>query len=348
MAPKLVIDDAIPFLEGRLESEFNCNIMPGAAIGREDLSDADGLLVRTRTRCDASLLDGTPVSFVATGTIGLDHIDTAYCDRAGITWQNAPGCNAPAVAQYVFRALSELGFFLGADKGGGVPVLGVVGKGNVGGIVTDWARRLGVKVIVSDPPRQNAGMTDEEYLPLEEVMRRADAVTIHTPLIKDRPGEKLPPTVGLISAEMLELLKPGAILINAARGGIVDETALRRLKSEKGLKVCLDTWEGEPAVNRDSLDMADIATFHIAGYSRQGKERATYAILSGLEKHFGVTLPKNGLTGPYTPPESLTEGRIRESYDIMADDAQMRREYHAPKDFERLRDTYPLREEVNG
>ena len=346
MKPHLVIDDAIPFLEGRLEQEFRCTVMSGAAIAPWNLADADGLLVRTRTRCDAPLLIGTPVRFIATGTIGLDHINTAYCDKAGITWQNAPGCNAPAVAQYVFRALSELAFPLSGIRDGEAPVLGVIGKGNVGSIVVDWGRRLGLRVIVSDPPRQQAGLTDEDYLPLEEVVRQADAVTVHTPLIKNRIGETLPPTAGLLSRPVLELLKPGAILINAARGGIVDETALRELKAAKGLKVCLDTWEGEPAISGESLAMADIATFHIAGYSRQGKERATYAILSGLEKFFGVHLPKEGLTGPYTPPDGLTEAKIRQSYDIMADDTRMRREYSGAPDFERLRDTYPLREEV--
>lgn len=340
--PRITIDDAIPFLEGRLDPYFDCNIMPGATIKREDLLESDALLVRTRTRCDESLLDGTPVRFIATGTIGLDHIDTAYCDKAGITWQNAPGCNAPAVAQYVFRALAELGLPLSGFAPGEAPVLGIVGKGNVGGIVADWARRLGLKVMVSDPPRQRAGYDDEEYLPLDHVMREADAVTFHTPLIATHKGD-LSPTVGLGSRDMLSLLKPGAIVINAARGGIVDEAALRELKEGKGLRIALDTWSGEPSIDVRSLNMADIATFHIAGYSRQGKERATYAILSGLEKHFGIQLPKSDLTGPYKAPEKLTEASIRESYDIMADDRIMRKEY---KDFERLRDTYALREEI--
>lgn len=344
MKPKLIIDDAIPFLDGRLETHFDCRYLPGEDITKADLRDADGLLVRTRTRCDEKLLGETPVKFVATGTIGLDHIDTEWCDANGIHWQNAPGCNAPAVTQYVFRALSELGLPLSFD---GVPqenrpTLGIVGKGNVGGIVAEWARRLGLNVIVSDPPRAERGLDDEQYLPLDEVMRRADAVTFHTPLItKLQAG--MAPTYHLVGEHELSLLRHGAILVNAARGGIIDEEALIKAKREKALKIAVDTWEGEPTVNTSLLEVADVATFHIAGYSRQGKERATRAILAGLEEHFGVTLPMSDLAAPYSPPETLSETSIRDSYDIKVDDYLMRREY---VDFERLRNFYPLREEV--
>lgn len=340
---KLVIDDAIPFLEGRLEDNFECIYMPGEKISREDLRDADGLLVRTRTRCDRNLLRGTPVSFIATGTIGLDHIDTGYCDSAGIRWQNAPGCNAPAVAQYTWRALLELGF----DPE--TMTLGLVGKGNVGSVVADWGRRLGAKVIVSDPPRQKKGFEDEDYIPLDELMASADAVTFHTPLIRnefrDPEGLIMTPTLHLADSAMLELLHDNAILINAARGGVVDEKALGKMREKKRILTAVDTWEGEPAIDPAHLDFADIATFHIAGYSRQGKERASFAILSGLGTHFGIDLPKDGLEGPYSPSEKLTEELIKASYDIMADDAVMRRAY---PDFERLRNSYTLREETES
>ncbi len=337
MKPLLIIDNAIPFLEGRLERDFDCRILPPAEIDREAVRDAKGLLVRTRTRCDADLLDDSGVEFVATGTIGLDHFDIPYLDSRGIDWQNAPGCNAPAVAQYVWRSLIEVGFDPATQT------LGVVGKGNVGSIVAEWGRLLGANVIVCDPPRKDAGMTDEEYLDLSQLMSRADAVTFHTPLIKTASLQNPYPTYHLADREMLEKLRPGAMLINAARGGVVDEEALLELKGEKGLKVALDTWEGEPRVNPRMLDEAEIATFHIAGYSRQGKERASYAILSGLERHFGVSLDKSGLAGPYHRPEDLTLKAIRDSYDIKADDKEFRRH---PEDFESLRDNYPLREEV--
>lgn len=338
MKPALIIDNAIPFLDSRLDRNFDYKILSPAEITPQNLGDARGLLVRTRTRCDAALLENSDVEFVATGTIGLDHFDIPYLDSKGIDWQNAPGCNAPAVAQYVWRALLELGFDPTTQT------LGVVGKGNVGSIVTEWGRRLGTKVLVCDPPRAARGLDDEEYLPLETLMERVDAVTFHTPLIRSKgltPATQYP-TWHLADRDMLARLRPGAILINAARGGVVDEAALTDIKREKGLLVALDTWEGEPGINRDSLSMADIATFHIAGYSRQGKERATHAILSGLERHFGVTLDKSGLTGPYTPGDLDTDA-ITASYDILADDAEFRRH---PENFEALRDNYHLREEV--
>lgn len=344
--PKLVIDDAIPFLENRLDSCFRQAILPGEEITREDLMDADGLLVRTRTKCNASLLDGTPVTFIATGTIGLDHIDRDYCDSHGIEWQNAPGCNAPAVAQYVWRALFQLGFGE-MKKNGKMPTLGVVGMGNVGSIVVEWGRRLGFNVIVCDPPRAALGLDDEDYLSLHELMSRADAVTFHTPMIREtarKDGIEIRPTYHLADREVLENLRPGAILVNAARGGIVDEESLREIKDEKGLRVCIDTWEGEPAIDLETLKMADIATFHIAGYSRQGKERATRAILEGLERHFNVELSKEGLTGEYQLLKELSREAIERSYDIMADDRLLR---EAPECFETRRNAYKLREEVS-
>lgn len=336
MKPTLVIDDAIPFLEGRLEDSFNCIYMPGQLIAPAHISSARGLLVRTRTKCGPALLAGSPVEFVATGTIGLDHIDTGWCTARGIHWQNAPGCNAPAVAQYVWAALLRLGFDLSNHT------LGVVGKGNVGSLIAEWGRQLGVRVIVSDPPRQEAGHTDEDYLPLHELMQQADAVTFHTPLT--RSGAH--PSFHLASEEALSALKPGAILINAARGGVVDEEALLKLLPEKKWRLAIDTWEGEPSVNPLTLKAADIATFHIAGYSEEGKQRASRAIIEGLNRHFNTHISTEGLAPAYSPLPVLTPGIISSSYDIMADDATMRAQCFAPADFERLRNTYPLRPEV--
>lgn len=260
---KLVIDDAIPFLKGRLEDHFSCMYVPGNELRRALLTDADGLLVRTRTRCNEEMLGGTPVSFVATGTIGLDHFDIPWLESRHIRWQNAPGCNAPAVAQYVWSSLLRLGVHPGD---GHRPVVGVVGKGNVGSIVVEWGRRLGAEMIVCDPPRQRAGMTDEDYISLPELASRADAVTFHTPLT--RCGEDA--TWHLCDEAVLERLRPGAVLINAARGGVVEEESLRRAAKRKNLRLAIDTWEGEPQISTDTLYMAEIATPHIAGYSIEG------------------------------------------------------------------------------
>lgn len=339
--PKLVIDDAIPFLENRLENLFDSTYLPGEKICKSDLEGAKGLLVRTRTKCNAALLDGTDIEFIATGTIGLDHIDGIYCTSRGIDWQNSPGCNAPAVAQYVWRALFQLGFGK-TGVPGKIPTLGVVGKGNVGSIIVEWGRRMGFNVIVCDPPRKDKGFEDEDYISLEELMKSSDAVTFHTPLTP-KSDEVEYPTRYLGNYETLSLLKPGAILINAARGGIVDEKALLKVKSEKNLKICIDTWEGEADINPETLEAADIATFHIAGYSLEGKERATRMILEGLERHFGVEIDKSNLCGNYHPLENISREAIEKSYDIMADDALLR---EAPQQFETNRNGYHLRREV--
>ncbi len=333
---KLVIDDAIPFLKGRLEEHFSCMYVPGNELRHALLTDADGLLVRTRTRCNEAMLGGTPVSFVATGTIGLDHFDIPWLENRHIRWQNAPGCNAPAVAQYVWSSLLRLGVHPGEGRR---PVVGVVGKGNVGSIVVEWGRRLGAEMIVCDPPRQRAGMTDEDYISLPELASRADAVTFHTPLT--RSGEDA--TWHLCDEGVLERLRPGAVLVNAARGGVVEEEALRRVAKRKNLRLAIDTWEGEPQISTETLYMAEIATPHIAGYSIEGKQRATLAILRGLMEHFGVTLPVDGLADPYTPPETLTEEIILSSFDPAPLGAALRA---APAGFETMRDSYRYRAEI--
>lgn len=196
---------------------------------------------------------------------------------------------------------------------------------------------------MSDPPRAERGLTDEQYLPLDELMARADAVTFHTPLIKkDIPG--FTSTLHLCGRRQLDSLRQGAILINAARGGVVDEEALRQVRAEKELRIVLDTWENEPDISTETLAVTDLATFHIAGYSRQGKERATRAVLTALEEQFGVILPLSDLSAPYTPSERLSEASIRDSYDINTDDHVMRLDY---PQFEHLRNFYPLREELS-
>lgn len=336
MKKKLVIDDAIPFLKGRIEHLFECEYVSGPEICRERLLDANGLLVRTRTQCGAPLLEGTTVSFVATGTIGLDHFDTEWLDSHNICWQNAPGCNAPGVAQYVWSALLRLGF---DPKRRGANRLGIVGKGNVGSIVAEWGRRLGAEVLVCDPPRAERGLTDEAYMTLREMAAQVDAMTFHTPLT--RSGRHA--TLHMAGLETLGAMRRGAIVINAARGGVVDEEALRNARDMLDLRIALDTWEGEPSISALTLDIADIATPHIAGYSRQGKQRATYAIICGLEKHFGVEISKEGLAAPYSPPRHLDEEAVVSSFDPMPLDARLR---HDRVHFEEQRESYIFRDEL--
>lgn len=331
---KIIADRNIPFLQGRLEAAgIETEYVDQFGFTPENVSDADALLIRTRTRINENLLRGSRVKLVATATIGMDQIDLDFTRKAGIDVRNSPGCNAPAVAQYVWSSLLRLGMKPGKDR------IGVVGKGNVGGIVVEWGRALGFEMLVCDPPRQRAGLRDEEYIPLKELLGNVDAVTFHTPLT--RSGEDM--TYHLCSTPELDLLKDGATLINAARGEVVDNKALKREVVAGRLKAVIDTWEGEPNLDRELLEKVEYGTYHIAGYSRQGKERATRMVLEALEDKFGLELDKSGLEGRYRMPEHLTAGGIMASFDPMATTDELRSN---PEGFDRLRNNYNLREEV--
>lgn len=332
---KFVIDNAIPDLKERLEAVGEVIALPAKEITRSVVADADALIVRTRTRCNAFLLEGSSVSLVATATAGTDHIDSQWCRSAGIDVVSAPGCNAPAVAQYVLASLHHSGYDPSRH------VLGVVGKGHVGSIVTDWARRLGGKVCVCDPPRQEAGMDDDEYLSLPVMLRSCDYITFHVPLTVHGPHA----TRHMLDAEALEAANPHMVFINAARGGIIDEKALLQImqKSDKSrFRLIIDTWETEPQPDSHLLEQAIIATPHIAGYSLEGKQRATRMVIEAVEQRFGLTVCKDGLATAYTSPHNVSMDIICRSYDPMADTERLRAN---PADFEYLRNHYCYRNE---
>lgn len=329
---KIIADNNIPFLRGRLEPVAEVVYVDQAGFTPAIVKDADALLIRTRTRCDEALLDGSAVRLVATATIGMDQIDLDWCAAAGITVRNAPGCNAPGVAQYVWASLLRLGFDPQRHT------LGLVGCGNVGSIVRDWGLRLGARVLVSDPPKEERGEAGE-YVALNELLRHSDAVTLHTPLT--RAGSH--PTFHLIGERELSLIGDGKILVNAARGPVVDFAALRPHVLSGRLRAVIDTWEGEPKVDRDLLDAVEYGTFHIAGYSLQGKQRATRMVLEAVEDTFGVSIDKSGLAPAYTEPESLTAELITDSYDPAGDTAALR---DAPEAFDTLRAAYHYRPET--
>ena len=314
--PVLVADRDIPFLEGVPDSWFEVRALPGKAIGPADVSDAVALLVRTRTRCDAELLDGSAVRFVATATIGTDHIDRDYCDYHGITVASAPGCNAAAVAQYVRVALHTLGL----DRPGAT--LGVIGVGHVGKLVAEAGRQAGMHVLLNDPPRE-AAEGPAGFTPLPELLATSDVVTLHIPLW---PGNR-----DFANATFFAAMKPGANFINASRGEVVDEAALLAARPNLD-KLVLDVWKNEPDINLDLLAAADIATPHIAGYSIQGKMNGTIAVVRALGETFGIAPLKTfSVTGVPLP---------QDPYDILADDAKLRSH---PELFEQLRSVYAYR-----
>lgn len=336
---KILADRFIPFLRGRLDNIAEIEYIDPEEFTPEKVREADALLIRTRTRCGADLLRDSNVRYIGTCTIGMDQLDLSWLSQAGITACNAPGCNAPGVAQYVWSTLLRLGIPIRGKK------VAVIGVGNVGTIVAEWGRHLGADLLLCDPPKEreyalkNPGMTSP-YLPMPEVLAKADIITLHTPLT--RTGQDA--TFHLLDQKALSLVKPGAVIINAARGPVVDTQALISAAKEKNLTLIIDTWEGEPAaISPGLLQIARVATPHIAGYSLQGKQRATRMAIESLCRHLSLPLPDvSDLASPYRPQTSLDPEAVAESYDFSADDKALRAD---PSRFEYLRDNYDFRKE---
>lgn len=297
----------------------------------EAVAHADAIIIRTRTRADEALLGTSPVQFVGTATIGTDHIDLEWCHSHGITTSSAPGCNAPGVGQYVIAAAIQLGYKLPDTT------IGIVGVGNVGRIVEQWARATGMKVMLCDPPRARREGS-EGFCNLDQIAREADIISFHTPLTLSGPDA----TRHLISEYFLNSCRRKPVIINAARGAVADTQALiRAIDSGIIAAPVIDCWEGEPAISRELLSRAAIATPHIAGYSREGKMRATEMALTAFCNHFGLPMPAQ-LPDDLSVTPAPTADSIAASYDIMADDAMLRSN---PSDFEHLRNSYNYRRE---
>lgn len=339
---RIIIDQAIPFIEGVLEPYADVRYMEGRAISHEDAMNADALIVRTRTKCDASLLEGTPVKFIATATIGMDHIDLPYCNGKGIIVRNSAGCNAGGVMNYVFSALYGVAARKALRLEGGK--LSIIGVGNVGRRVDSVAGSLGFKVLKNDPPRMaEEGM--EGFCPLDYLLSNADIVTMHVPLNET--------TRGMAKDEFFGMMKPGTIFINASRGEVVDEAALKRAIPKLG-PVIIDTWNNEPNIDRELLNMVDIATPHIAGYSYQGKQNGTTMAVRALARFFGIEplydfFPKTeiiDLESIRLDLKGKSQGEVASvlqyNYPIFTDDFMLRM---APENFESLRSNYQYRRE---
>lgn len=329
---KIVADSKIPFLKGLLEPVAQEVVyVPGAEITRQIVRDAEVLLTRTRTRCDRELLEGSSVRFIGTATIGTDHVDFDYCRSKGITVESAPGCNAPAVAQWVHATILE---WMANRKMSGPLTLGIVGVGHVGSIVARWAKQLGYKVFLNDPPRSEREGS-KGFESLDVLQRECDIITFHTPITTD--GDY--PTWHLCDARWLAGLQRCKLIINAARGPVCDNEALLHWNGD----VALDCWEGEPIINRELLEKAFVATPHIAGYSLQGKQRGTAMIIEALNKRYGWDIQPVTAGTPLEGAEKVSAEAILASYSPLADTAILK---SSPTSFETLRNTYQLRDEV--
>lgn len=341
---KIVTDANIPYIEGVLEPFAEVVYIPGRRVAAADVKDADALLVRTRTNCGAELLGGSKVRFIGTATIGTDHIDMEYCSSHGIEVASAAGSNSRGVLQWVAAVLNLLS--LGEGWEPAEKTLGIVGVGNVGSLVKEFASAWGFRVLCSDPPREEAeGLGRKEgFVPLQEIAARCGIVTFHTPLTSS--GNH--PTLNLAGKEFFEAAGTGTVIINSARGGIVNESELKKAVSLKNCIACLDTWAGEPDIDRELLSMAAVATPHIAGYTVQGKANASAMIVNALAKCFGLPLREWYPAGIEKTPGNRTpiswaemDTRIG-SYRPAQETAELQK---TPDRFEPMRERYLYRQE---
>jgi len=351
---KIVVDEKIPFIRGVFEPWADVVYSPGRAIDAAMVADADALITRTRTRCDSTLLKNSSVKIIASATIGYDHLDTGWLDSKGIRWVNAPGCNSGSVMQYMVSVLLFLAGKHSLDLSS--MTLGVVGVGNVGSKVVRAARSLGMKVLQNDPPRQRREQLTD-FLPLETLVAESDILTLHVPLTHE--GEDS--TFHLVNSSNLSRLKKNCILVNTSRGAVADNAALRETLSDRNLLAAvLDVWEGEPEVDRRLLELSDIATPHIAGYSVDGKANATINSVREVSSILGLPLTDwrpDTLPEPAEPVINLTSephGKttadlvstaVRHTFPVEDDDRLFRSE---PGNFEYLRDNYRVRREFSS
>ncbi len=360
---KIFVDENIP--QG-LEafSKFG-EVIPfaGRLLKKEQLveAQAEALIVRSITKVNADLLQGTAVKFVATATIGTDHFDESYLKKNHITYAASPGCNANAVGEYFTSALT----WLHAEKGYSLEgkVLGIIGYGHVGKNVAAKAKALGLEVLLCDPPL--AEIDPSPFSPLSTLLEKADILTLHVPLTRSGPY----PTLKMANADFFSQLKKPIALINTCRGEVIDPTAFLQAYTEQKFKhIIFDVFYGEPNVDPNIATKCDLITSHIAGYSLHGKLNGTTQVAAAFRKYFGFTKP---WTPKYPSPvdaiiaypaanlgtvsdEVFLYQCIQKAYPIQEDDARLRPSYganyeneRAAKTFDRLRKEYPIRHEFS-
>ncbi|MBO5728267.1 MAG: 4-phosphoerythronate dehydrogenase [Paludibacteraceae bacterium] len=362
MKPRIIIDANIPYIRGAFDDVAEVEYLVAKDITHDKAMNADALIVRTRTRCNAALLEGSRVKIVATATIGIDHIDTEYCDTHNIQWTNAPGCNAESVAQWVGSALAvwanEHNYSLVGKT------IGIVGHGHVGKRVERLAHKLGMNVLLNDPPL--ALENPDKYVDLHTIARECDVITFHTPLTREGKF----PTYHLADEEFFEIIKKrnksltenisshtetteltegvllrSPLIINAARGGIINENALLSHLSQLS-NIAIDCWDGEPETNSELREKAIIATPHIAGYSADGKYNASQQVIEAVAKALNIT--PNTIEGLSEKKTTDKEGdelkdELLNNYNILVDSDALKAE---PEKFEHFRSNYPTRREL--
>lgn len=337
---RIVIDEKVPYLaEALVKMGHSVEALPGDRIDNAVLRDAGALFVRTRTKCNATLLEDSDVRFIGTATIGYDHIDADYCCNRGIEWVSAPGCNADAVLQYVQSVIYTWLYHHGYDIKS--QTIGIVGVGHIGSRVERWARSAGMKVLLNDPPREAAG--EKGFVSIDEIAENCDIVTFHPTLTNTGKYS----SYHLLGTPFLDRFKKNGLLINASRGAVADNSALLAfLRNSPGVDVALDVWEGEPDINIELLNRSYVATPHIAGYSAKGKLNASRMMLEAFARFtlYRGDIPKLSLPAPensMVSADSLPEALLS-IYSPLNDTVRLK---NHPEDFEKQRNGYLLRRE---
>ncbi|MEN6577474.1 MAG: 4-phosphoerythronate dehydrogenase PdxB [Phycisphaerales bacterium] len=355
---RIIADANIPFVRECFSSVGDVQVLGGREITPQAVAGADALLVRSITSVNEQLLGGSSVRFVGTATIGFDHVDVAYLERSGIGFASAPGSNANSAAEYVIAGLLEVSRRRGLRLEG--KSIGVIGVGNVGSRVARKCEALGMEVRRNDPPLQRQ-TGDPKYVPIE-ALHDCDFITIHTPLTR----EGIDKTFHLADAGFFSRLKPGAVFVNASRGAVVDSEALKAaIRADRLQAVVLDVWEGEPNIDVGLLEMVDLGTPHIAGYSFDGKVAGMIMIYRSLCEHFHLKPKfdvKDFLPVPAIPrleidpgdaDEALLAHIVERIYSIAQDDRNTRQIASQPAEgrgrfFDTLRKNYPVRREFQN
>lgn len=338
---KIIIDKHIPYIKGALEEYADVEYIAGSEMTQEKVKDADALIIRTRTICNRQLLEDTKVKFIATATIGYDHIDTKYCAENGIHWTNAPGCNALSVTQYIASVLiylSQKNRFKLSEK-----TIGVIGVGEVGRRVVSLAKAFGMRVLLNDPPRTRKE-GDDGFVSLHSIAETADIITFH-PFLHLQGEDK---SYHLADKKFFDSLKRTPIIINASRGEVVETQALKRaIRENQVADVVIDTWESEPNIDLELLRMTTLATPHIAGYSADGKANASQQSVRSLSQFFNLGLDDwsptplaEGIEKDFS--QYSVEDFLTSTYNIEADSNRMKL---SPETFEKQRSDYPFRRE---
>jgi len=349
---KIVIDDKIPFIRGILENYGKVIYASGGTIDNEMVKDADAMIIRTRTKCNEQLLKNSSVKFIATATIGHDHIDKEYCIAHNIKWVNAPGCNAKSVEQYMTAALLYLHIYDQIELKG--KTLGVVGVGNTGSKTAEIAKILGMNVLLNDPPRARQEQSNI-FVSWKEIIAHSDFICFHVPLNRDGIDQ----TYHLVDQSFIDKVSSKVFLINTCRGEVIDNQVLKSALNLHQIQgAVLDVWENEPATDLELMDLCKIVTPHIAGYSADGKANGTENSIRALSHFYKLDLNEwtcsdipiphaleLSIDGKGKSDEQILFEAVHYTYPIEKDDAKLRQ---STKTFEKQRGDYPIRREFSN